>query len=858
MEMFDQGRDQLRDATQGQEVGGTLPFINQGIATLGGAPVDAYNMLMRGLGGYEVSGGSETITSGMQGLGIGVAEPGQQPQSAGEYVGRGVGEAAGMLIPGGAIARGMQGARGAMTSGIGQSIMAPFTQAPVRATATELSAGAGAGLGGMVAEGQDPENPASRVIGELIGGIAGGLGPSAAVRGGRAIAERAPITGQAIRAIRGAIVPFTESGARVRASNRIRGLAADPERAAQRMTEDNVGALSPSQQSGEERLMALEQAVRDTDATIDEQFKRQTSESVRRLTDELRAPARGATPDDTRAFIGQRLNYLTDLMQTRMAQAGERAQERISALEPQRRGAESAAIVRDEIESAHAAARAQERQIWQSIPPEAEAPTEATRRAYQDLTERLGQAQRRNIPDVARELLSGESNRALRDTESVKELRGLYTELGEIGAEARAAPGGGTKVHAVDTLRDAILEDLDNAVANGEQVNQLLTDARAFSRQVNERFRRGEVGRILRSDRQGGPSVGRTETLEGLTRTGPGAAVRDEEIAAAVEGSEDAAAATRDFLRARFRDATVRDGEFSPQRAETFVRSNADLLERYPDLRDQMRDAEQAQRLARSVRDRAESRLRRIQDPAQSRAAEFLGAPMEREFETLLRPGQRDPRKMAQELRRQVQKDDTGQALRGLQGGFLDYLARGAAGRNVDDEGRAVLSGRVLRNMLQDRRTRAVATELFSNDQLKRIERVAEAFRNVETATGRLPSVGDIMDDTPNSVISLAARTLAARSGARMGQGASGASLLTANFASQRMRQFLNSLTNDKAEALIRDAITGNRALYRDLLRGVDTKQDARQVERRLLEWLEGYAGTQIGAAMEEDDRNAP
>ena len=95
-----------------------------------------------------------------------------------------------------------------------------------------------------------------------------------------------------------------------------------------------------------------------------------------------------------------------------------------------------------------------------------------------------------------------------------------------------------------------------------------------------------------------------------------------------------------------------------------------------------------------------------------------------------------------------------------------------------------------------------------------------------------------------NAVISLLARTIAARQGARAGQGTSGASLLTANFASRRMQRILDSLTNDRAEALIRDAIT-DKDLFTALMTKSRSPSAQRMVETRLTEWLVGAAGVQ-------------
>ena len=82
------------------------------------------------------------------------------------------------------------------------------------------------------------------------------------------------------------------------------------------------------------------------------------------------------------------------------------------------------------------------------------------------------------------------------------------------------------------------------------------------------------------------------------------------------------------------------------------------------------------------------------------------------------------------------------------------------------------------------------------------------------------------------------------RQGARAGQGVSGASLLTANFASQRMKRILEGLTNDRAEALLRDAVTDPDLMQALLTRNTSLIRE-RRIESRLTEWFLGYTAQQ-------------
>jgi hypothetical protein len=112
------------------------------------------------------------------------------------------------------------------------------------------------------------------------------------------------------------------------------------------------------------------------------------------------------------------------------------------------------------------------------------------------------------------------------------------------------------------------------------------------------------------------------------------------------------------------------------------------------------------------------------------------------------------------------------------------------------------------------------------------------------------------MEDLPSRAISFIAGTLAARVGAQLGQGTSGASLRTANLATKAVDGLLKWLTNDKAEAILRDAIQ-DRELFRALLMTVNSPAKARQLEKQLSAWQAGaiVGTTAVLATRDEEPR---
>tara|TARA_A100001391_G_scaffold51157_1_gene31208 strand:- start:12896 stop:13387 length:492 start_codon:yes stop_codon:yes gene_type:complete len=150
----------------------------------------------------------------------------------------------------------------------------------------------------------------------------------------------------------------------------------------------------------------------------------------------------------------------------------------------------------------------------------------------------------------------------------------------------------------------------------------------------------------------------------------------------------------------------------------------------------------------------------------------------------------------------------------------------------------------------------AVADNLLSMEERSRFSAIADELARLETMHGQLPSVGGVIEGEPNSVVSMIVRTVATRMGAQAGRGTSGASLLTANFASQRARRLLEALTSDRAEGLIRQAVAGDRELFELLL--TLANRITPQQEGKLVQVLSRTATGTIGGAVATTDEPEP
>lgn len=817
--------------------GGFLGFLNQGIASSLGAPVDLVNAGLGAIGlpvSEEPFLGSRSIGRGMGSIGARVAEPGAQPENLMDYVGRGMGGAAGALPLGAGLVGLASNSASPVAQGVSQSLSQPFVNTPARALIAESLAGAGAGTGEAIANQIAPGSAGAQLTGALAGGVIGGMGPMLASRG----VQSTPVLGTALRMGAAEIAPFTEAGAMQRARGRMSGLVEDRDAALRNLDQESIGGLSPAARTGDRRLMGLEQTIRRDYPEIDLSMRQAETESAARLRDEFSAPARGQTPEAARSYATERLGRIVGQMDERIAQAEQNAQRRIAALEPSRQQADASLVVREELESALASARKQENELWSAVPRDAMVPTVSAKQRYRAIVEDMPSAQRDDLPSKARDFLEEGGNQTFGSQESVREMHGLYSALRQ---EARNARAGDTpsrnKARIADDLADALLDDMNTV--SGASVP--LREALDFSRQVNERFRQGSVGRALGNERTGGDRVSDIQTLDRtIGRGGRAGAVGYDEVARALQGNgSQSSQAMDDYVRGRFADAAIRDGSLRTGPAQSFQNSNADLLSRMPDTQQRIADALLADSTSRRVG--ATMRGRQSAVERRSAASTLIGARPGEEMQTILRSA--NPQETARQLMRQARNDPSGAAQAGLKDVVLGDLIIGGRTGNFDEAGQALVSGRNIQSRLDDPRYNAVATEILTPQEIERTNRIAQEFSNMEMMARRGAEAGPIMGDQPNSIISYLARSLAARQGAQMGRG--GASLQTAQMASKRMQRILEGLTNNRAEELlVRSA--QDEDLYRLLLSEGTTM--TRQQENRLIETMSGIFGAEIAS----------
>ena len=760
----------------------------------------------------------------------------QAEETVGSRMGQVAAESAMMAVPLGAAAtRVGQAAQGAgairaalqnAVSNAGRS----FSQAPARFITAEAGLGAAAGYGGFVAEQRYPDSDAARFVGELLGGVtASGAVEGAkrvvpaAARGTLNLARMTPVTGMVLRTWDQIANTANTTTAMPRAQDRIRRAAgSSPLDIISSMEEELLpGArqlMTPAQLSGQPGLLSLERSIIETT----DETKQRSLEQLESLNDLIRnSLTRGPSTAAAQAVEGAQRDYYT-LLNERIRLAGVKTEEAIARLVPGAPAEQANRIARREIEEALGAAVTQEKELFSLIDGTTPVPTVNTQQAYRNLVIEMGEAGRDEIPTLARSLFGDNGRLVTREgtptaTTTVQELR---TAQSLFRSKAREARVGATpnyqQARMYDNLADAITDDI--STITGDQ-KDIVANAVNFSRQKNEAFGRGEVGRILRGAADSGDTIADALTLQKtLGLGGPaGAQAYDEILEAAAFAAnntnyrsfENVAVVLEDFVKNEFMRSTIRNGTVDPSLVETFVRNNEELLNRMPLLAQDIQEAAQAQTAVEASEALRRAGIQTFSDPATSKAFTLVQKGPVQAFNDVF--NSTNPSVEMQKLVDIVGADATGEGLKGLKSGFFEYILSTASNSS------GAVSGDALLTMLRNDSFKTAMEKLLEPAELANLGVIARTAQRVEAARRATPSKEGVTGDKLGVFAEKALQIAGAAGGRRLSAIIGGAPLQTPAFVSQLFVSLGNAGMLNPARDLIIAAMSDEK-LFREVL----------------------------------------
>lgn len=805
----------------------------KGLAGLVGLPVDAMTGLVNLAGRRSVPegtgnrliqphwrienpiGGSANIRQGMEALGLIGLETRPGIEQTLERVGTEVGASVGALTGVGAAAR-----AGVTGNAVTRPFIQTFAQSPGLTTTAELAAAAGAGVAGSVAEEivspESPLYPTTQVVAEIVGG---GV-PDFLISGATGIYRR----GQQ------AAAPFTPAGERRAVGQELREQALDPERAV-----ENLAAARPlettGQASGDPGLVSGERAL---SAQMEGPFRaRETAqnEALRNWFDALKPPPGPAATQD---FFRDRIGAINRTMDFHIAAAGQYADQQIAAAGLPIDSPEANQIVRDALRDALEFERGQERLIWNAIDPSGalEVDVEGLRNAFDQWADLRLKSEQGDIPQdvldiVSRLGLDGETV----VPEPIDEILGLRRVIGNKIRQAEAAQDF-NRARLLRELRDEtdrFLSELD--FEGSPEMRERYQAARDFSVQLNDKFTRGEVGRVLGFSRQGGELVPEELTLERLFRSGEAGGVTSGQALESLGSRTEAIDALQRWAMTNFVDFATNPttGRVDPRALGRWRERFGPSLRNFPELDAATSNVFNAQREIErmtALERRTTARLERTRaqgfvnaDPQSAVRNALTGATPVRNMSALVQSARRDP---------------SGVALQGLQRGFLDMIP--AELRKLDAAGNPFLNPGAVRTFFNRNETVLRDSGLFSDEELAHLMDFTDALERSQRVVLATPRAGS---DTSQKTLTLN-QMLSRLYGIE--RGVVGPRFVISEVGARVINRFLQNMRQEHLSALLTDAYL-DPDLARTLMLEVTPQNAERTVNRLRLHLINnGYA----------------
>lgn len=728
------------------------------------------------------------------------------PDTLGGAAGRGTAESAIANVALGLIARRVPAVDGAgrVRSAI-QNTMNKygdlFSAKPIATTATEGVIGGFAGAGGFKLSEAYPDLPAAQFIGEIAAGSAASLAPT--------VFKKFTPTGIIVNKAKDF---FSLEGTTSRAAARMQQLT-DPEEAlaALKRGEDlSPGtALTTAQRTGQSGLIELENTI--VKAAQDGRLSKEYADMLEQTDAAIRNDLNfgGSSPEDIGTFYEHQIDHYSALVQARLDIARQKAEDAVrkstDVLRPKEYKEAIELSVRDEIEKAYTEARGLENALFEAVDPSLKVDVAVSKSARENWVARLSEATRNNMPSAAKFLdpkskkyigrvrKNKDGSKTTLGQTNVKELRGVQSAL---RAEARAARSGETpnrqKAMIAEELADSITEDLSRIYMNTEGDNPVAL-AVSFSRELNQRFTQGPVGRILGKTGTGASRIDPERALSETLGTSKNLSSYDS-ILSAVGNNPEVQASMEDFIKHRF----FAGEDFNAAAASRFINANQDLMSRMPFLRDEVKEAIATGNAAKLKAPRKSKFL----DRNVNKAIVFIEQGSEEAFNRVYRSDTTG--KDMKQLIRMADRDVTGEAKQGLRSAFTTWMLDKSTSNQA-------INGGTLSELFGNRKTQMMVNQLFDKSDKARLERAVRTGRLLDAARNT-KTLDSITTNGLGGLWMFVARVTGASAGRQVTNTLQGSAIFAENF-----KKLAQAGIDNPARQMLTDAIN-NEELFKALL----------------------------------------
>jgi len=862
----DGGVTQVAQPSAQRESGGVMdtlsrnvaqPF-NEGVVDLVNMPISLTNLILGAFGGPQIPGTSE-LQASLSDMGM-IAPEGERE---GGFIPESMRILGGSAIPGMGVStlgtqvlkRGIPLAeRTAM-----QHMAAETASKPTAAAGADILSSFMAGGGGEVAQTLEPDNPMSKPLGQ----IAGAVGIPGTLAAANLAVNKLPLVRTAKDAVMD--VPYSFNPQR-RAANELQSRSVSPDDSAARI--DSTSPMPPALQAGDDRLVALHNRVLEEVSPkkakqVAAHIKQTESKAIKEATDF------GGDKNAVREVLETKSRSLVKQHQERAKAAVDEANAALETSDPGMSPADISRSAREKIDAALAARRAAEREAWSEVDNTVPAGLDNTRKAVNEILEASGRYNKAEaVPPKIKQALDDEeaylsllAKDTLTEAEQTqldamegmifKDIHGLRQEVQDLKAAAIGDRRGAGTIRRLNQLEESLLADMEAAQPEG------LEAARQVSKELNDLFTRGPMGRVLQKEDIGVLKNDPADTLNAVFS----GKTQGRNVEHLLKGTPEARNDVADYIRKTFIiQASNADGVIQKSAADRVIKNlkSQRIFEDnlFPDLENELRElavkssrADIASKRAAIIKDRGGARLDR--DSKESLASLMLGQEKGSEVSVLFKPSVSNKAQIARKLRSRM--EGNANAVDGLKSQYAKELMK-QAHKGTDETGEGVINGAKYTRLLKENMEVLKALG-FEKDQIARMRRTAAILRQAQKKGAKMPE--QIINDVQSSLIDLPVSFIGAQAGGHLARHTAGGSLQMAGRGASFMRKLSKFLTRNKAERLLIDA-HDDPELYKALLiKPLGAKPIKLQAaEKKLKAWMLGVSSEAVETVSEDQKSN--
>ena len=415
------------------------------------------------------------------------------------------------------------------------------------------------------------------------------------------------------------------------------------------------------------------------------------------------------------------------------------------------------------------------------------------------------------------------------------DLRGLQDLKSRIGLEIRKeraldAPNK-YKISKLIELDEAFLHALGGLERKGtfgpmtKETNDY-SQALYFSRQFKTKFGQKHIYSLFKTDKRGN-AVPDDLTLMKIfqgTEAETGATVvtefikameniksplTDDVIAGTPGVVEELLGAMENLIKYRFYTHAVSGNVINPVKAETFIKSNKQLFDKFPGLRDDFNEAVSDNNIAGLRESRYNKAGNQLQDERTSITTIYIKDSPNKAFNDLFAIA--DETQFNKELNRLIrltEKEYTGKARDGLDGAFLQWLMKKVTHESVSSLKGKFVSGLQLKELWETTNVQRIANKLLSKKKLGIMKKVIRHYEAQDIARLTHAARGGVFNDVPNKMVESFLRVMFLRVSPLPPSGA--ASIAQAQLVSNRAADIIKSNYRDPVIKYMTDAFLHN------------------------------------------------